>query len=131
MSGFIDMDLGDTPELSLVPEGERRLRVIDSEVRESNSGNDMLVLTMEYPQDELTEEIRDYFVFPTQDDDQRTVIRKKGNIEEVCDAFGVDFSAGGFDPDDFIGSEAEAIISHSEDPEYGEQANVQRYVTPA
>lgn len=131
MSGFIDMDLGDTPELSLIPEGERELRVIDTDVRESNSGNQMLVLTMEYPQDELTEELNDYFVFPQPDDDQRTVIRKKGSLEEVCDAFGVDYSAGGFDPNDFIGERATAIISHSEDPEYGESANVQRYVTPA
>lgn len=128
--GFIDVDVEDTPELELVPEGERTLRCIEADQRESNSGNEMIVLTLEDPQNELTEEVREYLVLPGPEDDQRTSIRKKQAIKDACQAFGVD-PAGGFETSGFIGKQADAIVAHDSDPEYGEQARVQRFVTPA
>ncbi len=130
MNDFIDVGLDDVPELELVPEGERTLRCTGAEMDVSNAGNDMLVLRLEDAQNEMTEVLRHYLVLPAEGDDQRTEIRKKQSLRDACLAFGVDFS-GGFSADEFIGKQADVIISHDEDPEYGPSANVQRFVTEA
>lgn len=131
MGDIIDTDLGDVPELELVPEGEQRLQCIAAERTDSRKGDPMLHVTLEYPQNELAEEVHEYIMLPKADDDQKTAIRKKRALIELLDALGVRDYEQGFDVDELIGKEGEAVIQHEESSEYGDNARIQNWVTPA
>ena len=125
---MIDLGLEDATEPEALEEGEYRVRVTNSELTESQAGNRMLVLTLEpvnYPDAQL---IREYMVFPSEDDNARVTNSKKLSIKRACDALGVGYE---FEPEEFIGKEAIALLSYEDDPEYGEQNRVRRFQTGA
>ena len=131
---FLDVDLENTPDIEVMPEGEAEVRCIKAELTESNAGNDMVVLTMEPlnpPAGAVIDDIKDYLVLPHGEMTEKQQIRRKKELKAACEAFGVDFSGGGFDTEHFEGSTGWVVLSQEESPDYGAQNRVDRYVTQA
>lgn len=126
---FIDISLADTPELSALPEGEYRVQVTDAEMSTNKSGGKYVLLRLEVPNEPTSKDFTHYLGLPSDDDTEKQVIKRKNRIKETMEALGYDYAAqGGIDVDALVGLEGWAHLGESQDPEYGTQNSVRKWV---
>lgn len=126
---FINLNLDDAQELKSVPQGEYQLRVVECKTATSkNTGGDYLQATLEILSEPLAKNINHVMMFPTPGDDAKKANNRKLAIRNFLQACGVDYSKG-FNPSDLEGCTPWAILVEEDDPEYGKQNRVRRWVT--
>lgn len=128
---FIDVNLDDVPEIDALPEGEYQLRVTETpELREKNNSKFILV-RLEAVDHPNSKDITHVQFLPRPDDREKDKARTLGQVRDFCQAFGVDFSGGGFNLEDFVGETAWAVLGEEESAQYGRQNRVVRWVKGA
>lgn len=126
---ILDLNLENTPELRTVEADEYKVRCHDCEVSmKEETGNKYILMRLDIPKIPESKDIVHVLMLPSSDDSEKQQIRRKNNIKEAAEAFGIDYS-GGLDTDNFIGESAWALLSEETDPEYGPQNRVRRFVT--
>lgn len=128
---FLEVNLTDVPELTTVPEGEYEVNCTKAELRDSRSGDKMVMLYLEVVGEPTSKDITMPIMLPRKEDTEKQRIRSLGRLKEACQAFGVQFDADGFDVGEFQGATAEAFLDEKETEEYGTQNNVKRFITGA
>lgn len=127
---FIDIDLGDAVELQAVDEGEYTLVCQDAELDESDAGK-YVILRLEIPDVMESKRVTHVMMLPGPDDDPKQANNRKLALRDACEAFGIDWSGGGFNVSDFVNQEADGYLTVEEDEEYGRQNRVSRWTTGA
>lgn len=131
MSGetFVNIEgLNEAQELKSVPQGEYQVRVVSCEVKTSkNTGGDFLQAQLEIIGEPLTKNINHVMMFPTNSDDAKKQNNRKLAIRNFLQACGIDTSKG-FNPSELEGCTAWAILAEEDDPEYGKQNRVRKWV---
>lgn len=133
---FLDVNLNEVKELNAVPEGEYELQLTKCELRtvtnenSSYNGAQFLLLTFDIPGEADSKSISHTIFLPRDVDDDKTKNNRLRQLKYFCDAFGIDYSSG-IDLDDIAngGYTGWAMLKVEEDPEYGEQNRIRRFVT--
>ena len=124
---FVGVNLEDIPPVLNVDPGEWLVRVEDVKERTSEKGSTMLVLQLSFQENVDAEHLFDNLVLPRADSSEKAVRFLLRRLKAACEAFGVDWSAQGFDPRDFIGQEA--TIQVDIEQYQGENRNVVKNYT--
>jgi len=135
MSFMDGVDLNDTFEPATHSDGtEVKLRISDAEVRKGDKGQYFFV-RIEDPEDFTIKDINHIMMVPSKDDNPKVQNARKRAINDFCEAFGVDVpsvetveEASQYVQSNWPGNSAWAILRHSEDPEYGEQNRIRKFV---
>lgn len=127
---FLDLNLDDVQEFKTVPEGEYKLRILKSEVKTSqNTGGQYLSVLLDIPEEPLSKNISHIMMFPTASDDVKQTNNRKLAIVNFLKAFGFDPS-NQIDLDSMEGALGWAIVAEKDDPEYGLQNRIKKFVIP-
>ena len=126
---FLNINLDDTKEPTVAEAGEHVVRIAMAEAKKSKAGADMLVLTIELPNEVGVGRIFDYLLAPQESDDDNRVYMRKLSLNRMCECFGYDSTNGGIDTEELIGREGKALISIEDNEEYGEQNRIKRYIS--
>ena len=125
--GILDLNLNEVPDLKTVSPGEYQLRVTSSEVKESKSGNPMVLVAMAIEDEADSQVVFDHLVLPTDDCSASQKNSRLRKIKAFCESFDIDYSAGGINPDEWKGLTGFAILSEESDAEYGDSNRIKRY----
>lgn len=127
----IDVPVDDAVELQSVSPGEYRLRIVDASMAKSlKTGGMYLNARLEICEQPYTKDITHILMFPASDDDAKKANNRKLALRNFYQAFGIDFSrpvAIGV----LKGREAWAVLKEEEDPEYGMNNRVKKWVVGA
>jgi hypothetical protein len=116
---FIPIKLNDVQEGEPVPEGEYDLQIVKAEAGESKKGSAMVTVSLRVLDEPSANLVRHWIVLPnSQTSDDQRLLRER-DIARFCHAFGIDYSGGGFDTDDFPGQTARIFVTK----EVGEDNN--------
>lgn len=125
---FLDVNLQDTPELEALAEGEYKVQINRVEEGESQTGSGKyLLFRLEVPSEPTSKDITDVIMLDDPSQSEKTNIKRLNRLKRALDAFGYDYSDG-VNTEDLEGLEAWAYLTVEEDPKYGEQNRVSRYV---
>lgn len=128
--GFLDIDLNDVQEPTAVPgDQEYKLRIIGCKMDDDKNGNPYLLPRFEVEGEPAAKEFTKFLRIPHGELDDKQINSAKWQLKSFSDAFEIDMAATN-SPDDLIGAEGWAILGLSEDPEYGEQNYVKKFITP-
>lgn len=127
---LLEVNVNDVEDLHIAAAGEYLLEVRSAEVKKSEkTGGDYLMVWFMFKEEPGTKDISNVFMMPTEEDDERTKGNRLRALKNFCKAFEYDASDG-IESDDLVGLEGYAIVGEKDDPEYGEQNNVRRWVVP-
>lgn len=125
-------NLGDIPEPEVLPDGEEVkvsiISVSDAETRERHLP--YWRITLEVPDQPLIRELT-YQLYKVYDGQSpRENFNTRRNLQDFFKAFKLDMHRP-FDPErDWIGETAWCIVSMREDPQYGKQNQVRKWILP-
>jgi len=135
MSFLEDMNLNDVVEPTTVPAGEEyQIRVIDMKTDENGdlpinkNGNRYLMPMFEIPGEVGAKNFNHYIGLPNEDMDAKAANEAKYRLQQFLKCFGFDPSSPPDDPEDLVGAEGYAILGIKEDPNYGDQNTIKRFI---
>jgi hypothetical protein len=130
---FLNIIVTNARELSAVPAGEYKLRIMSAEHNEEKC----FVLTrlqIVGPADPAdyaaTKDVSHFLYLPKADDDAKKVENKQRALRKFMDAFGIPYSEDGVDLGNFQGCEGWAILKEEEDETYGAQNRIKSLQKP-
>lgn len=129
--GFLEgMDFDDVVEPTAVPEGEYELRI--SEIAQDTNKNDepYIMPKFDIVGEPTSKTVTKYMALPISSMDEKKMNKTKLNLKRFFDAMGID-PAGGIDLDALTGETVWAVLGLEEDPEYGEQNFIRRFIAKA
>jgi len=127
---LLSVNVNEVEDLHIVPSGEYLLEIRSAEVKKSvKTGGDYLMVWFQFKEEEASKDVNNVFMLPTDEDDERKKGSRLRALKSFCQAFEYDAS-NGIESEDLVGLEGYAIIGEREDPEYGEQNYIRRWVAP-
>lgn len=124
---LLDFHLKDIPEQEVVPPGEYTLRCVQAEVRQSReTGRQYLYVLYEIDGYPNSFPVGHVIMFPTENDDELTRIRRLRSLKRFFEAHEIDLDQP--DTDLLIGKEVQARLVVEEDEEYGERNRIRRFL---
>lgn len=127
---FLGLNVGEAqePEL-LAPDEEYEFQVTSAEVRQSEkTGGKFLMLRAEPVEFPKAKEVTKVFMFPTDQDSERSRNNRLFSIRQFVEACGLDPDSGVEDPEDLKGQRFYAIVGEEESKEYGKQNFLKKFV---
>ena len=125
---FLGQDFENVFEPTSMKEGEYQLKVLDAQVKTSkNTGGEYISAKLEILGEPEAKDINHVMMLPTANDD----VKKKNSRLSAISNF---LKACGFDPaavsnvQELVGSTCWAILTEEQDPEYGMQNRVRKFV---
>jgi len=128
MSTFLDIDTSDAVEPTVVGPGEYRLRIIDCTYARNKNGDPYLMPLFEIPDEPTSKPFSHYLGLPVDSMDDKTKNTVKWRLESFQRCFG--FSLKGINISQLVGLEGWALLGVKDDPEYGEQNVIKKYIEP-
>lgn len=139
MPSFLDVDTSNAPELKAVPgDKEYKIRIIgfiEKEVDGSlepiwpdKNGKLCFMPMFEIPAIPDSKEFNTYLPLPNDEMTEKEQIKAARRIEDFKQCFRV--PKGKVDLKKLIGNEGWAILNLKDDPEYGEQNGIKKFMTP-
>lgn len=126
--GFLGQNFEDVFEPKSVKEGEYQLRVLSAEVKTSTkTGGDYISLKLEIVSEPTAKEINHVLMIPTASDDIKQKNKRLSAIQAFVKSCGLDPSTTN-NVKEVEGCTCWAILSEIEDPEYGMQNKVRKFV---
>lgn len=133
-STFIDLDTSDAREPICVEDGEYLIRVTgyrkDGEgniIRTSQTGNKYFIMAFDIPDEEFSKGFSKIFSLPTPDTEPKRLNAIKWELDCLKRCFGmVDLDLNGF-----IQKTGYAMLTKKNDPQYGEQNEVKKFIVGA
>jgi hypothetical protein len=138
MLDFSNDDLEDGQRLQAASDGEYRLRLKDWKMDEdgkikltSANGKPYIMPIFEIincPEEDYTKDITHYIGLPDSESmTAKQVKNAKAIVREFWEALRVDYSRP-IDPEELLGSEVDALLNVTDDPQYGERNNIVRFI---
>jgi hypothetical protein len=126
---FLGQTFDDVKEPVTTKEGEYKLRVLDCQTKTSSkTGGEYISVRFEILDVPVgTKDINHTMMLPTPQDDAKKKNNRLYAIQSFLKACGFDPSMD-INPNEVIGSECWAIIGEKDDPEYGMQNGVKKFV---
>lgn len=128
MSFLNDLDLNDAVEPQAVAEGEYEMRLISCELKEDKNDNPYILPKFAIEGEVGAKTVSRYMALPREDMDDEQLNRTKLWLKRLFDALGVDHTSD-VDLEALTGETCFAILGLEEDPDYGEQNFIRRFVT--
>jgi hypothetical protein len=125
---FLDQNFDDVSEPKSVKEGEYQVRVLDAAVKTSQKGKgDYVNLRLEILDDPQAKDINHVMMIPGPGDDAKQRNKRLFAIQSFLKACGFD-PATTENVQEVIGATCWAILVEEQDPEYGTQNRVRKFV---
>lgn len=128
---FLAMNLQDVKDLEPVPEDEYEVQVAGVEdLREGQDWPRLNVALTVLGQPNASTVYYPLFM-PRDEDDQQ---RQQGALRKIkyfCDGFGIDYSSGGINTEDFQGKSGRVRLILERNEEYGDRNKVTRVIRPS
>ena len=121
-------DLETVEELRTVQVGEYELKITSAELRSGDNG-EYLVVRFDVTSDPLAKGITHTVFPPRESDDAKQRHLRKLEMKHFCQAFDLSTS-GGLSCTEMVGKRGWAILAEKDDPEYGMQNRVRRFIVP-
>lgn len=129
MSSLLDVDVSDAQEPIAVPAGtEAKLRIIGCNFDKNKNDEDYILPRFEIVGEPLAKDFTKYLGIPHTGMDEKQLARAKWALKSFYDCFGIDSSKKLNPEEDFIGLEGWAILGLENNPEYGEQNYIKKFV---
>lgn len=127
---FLDYDTTAVPELTVLEDGEHKLRILSCEVKNSKKGDPMVALRFDDPSEPNAKDFNHFIMLPASGDDEKKKNNKLRQLKEFCDCFSIERSARGIDlnESEVVGLEGWALVGTENTPEYGDQNKVRRFI---
>lgn len=132
---FLDFNFNDVPELKALDEGEYELRLTKAEMRTVNNANStyngaqFILLSFDVPAKADSKGISHTLFLPREEDDEKQKNNRLRGMKAFFDAFGIDYNQGvDIDALNTSGATGWALLKVEEDPEYGEQNRIRRFI---
>lgn len=126
----IDVDTTDAVEMGPVPAGEYKLQCVKAEAKSGEGKNGPwkgVSLLFDIP-DEISAALVSHMIFlPNESQTEKQKAQAVGQLKVFKEAFGFGPTET-FRPHDLVGKEVWATLTVKDDPEYGAQNRVQRFV---
>lgn len=129
---LLNVNLADAKKFTTIANDTQcTLRIAQAEIKavKADPSRSQLYLQFVDPSDPTVQEIRFYLAVPTanmQAQDERAYIRLVNRWESLAKATGVDVSQA--EERDFVGCDVEVVVGEEEDPQYGMQNFIRRFV---
>ena len=134
MTGILDLsqyDVNNTPDPTAVDEGEHKIRIIECEgIKEDKNGNNYFMPRFEIPEEPTSKDFTYFIAMPNSSMDAKEMNRTLAKLKNFGLAFGLDFSHE-ISFDDLAGLEGWALLGRKDDPEYGPQNYIKKFITGA
>jgi len=132
---FLELNLNDVPDLNALEDGEYELRLTSAELRTVNNaastynGAQFILLKFDVPSEPNSKGITHTLFLPREVDDDKDRNARLRQLKAFCDAFDIDYTRG-IDIEELKNSAATgwALLKMEDDPEYGEQNRIRRFV---
>ena len=125
---ILDYNLDNVQELATVPEGEYQVRGAGAECKTSaKTGGEYLSIRLECSDEPDAKNITLVMMLPTDSDDEKARNGRLRRLKSFYEAFDIDYTKG-VDTDDLVGCSGWAILTEEDDPEYGRQNRVKRFI---
>lgn len=141
MTSIIDFTQYNEDEIQdpiAVESGEYKIRLIDmgDGVRENSAGNPYILPRFEVCDEPIAKDFSNYMALPVDGMDAKALQRNLASLKNFCKAFGITFEQlyahiQANDFNDMLGLEAWAILGQKDDPEYGPQNYIKKWVVGA
>lgn len=127
---FLDVYTGDAVEPIAVPAGEYKLRCLGGVVDTDKNGNPYFQPRFEVPSVPTSKDFTDFIRLPYEGMTEKQLNQAKWRLDAFKHCFGLK-SKGKVDlTNDLPGLEGWAILGMRDDPDYGEQNNIRKYILP-
>ena len=134
--GFLeDVNFSDVVEPTTVSAGEEyRIRIIDiktddnGELPVNKNGNRYLMPLFEIPEEVGAMNFSHYLGMPSADMDAKSSNEAKYRVQQFLKCFGFDPDSPPDDPEELVGAEGYAILGLKNDPQYGDQNTIRRFI---
>lgn len=135
MSFLENVNFNDVVEPTTVAGGEEyQIRIIDVKTDENGdlpvnkNGNKYLMPLFEIPEEVGAKNFSHYVPLPSSDMDAKSANEVKYRLQQFLKCFGFDPANPPDDPEDLVGSEGYAILGEKNDPQYGDQNTIRRFI---
>jgi hypothetical protein len=128
--GFLDIDLSDVKEPNAVEGGEYLVRIVDITEGIDKNGHPYFQALLDIPQEPYSKLFTHFVALPYEGVEEKRLNEIKWRIKIFFEAFDIDYSQP-VNYEEIKGLQAWAILSTSDDPTYGTQNSVKRFVRPA
>lgn len=127
---FLDVDSGDAVEPMAVPAGEHKVRVLSGTVDTDKNGDPYFLPRFEVPSVATSKDFTDYIRLPNDSMTDKQLNTAKWRLEAFKQCFGLKSKGKINLANDLPGLEGWAILGMRDDPEYGEQNFIRKYILP-
>lgn len=124
---FIEININDAIEPSIVEEGEYAVRIEDAEVKVGQSGKKYLGLRLSILNEDNVKQVNEVLMLPDAADDESTKNRRLLALKRMCTCFDYE-PQGGIDTAELIGREGRVFLKIEDSEQYGKSNKVRRYV---
>lgn len=138
LKNLTDYNMDDVQDPTAVEAGEYKIRIIDfgDGVREAESGNPFIMPRFEIVGEPLAKDFNNYLGLPYEGMDAKKLQRCLAQLKNFCIAFGITFDIlnaciATNEFEELLGLEGWALLSKKDDPEYGEQNGIKKFVLGA
>lgn len=135
MSFLEDVNFENVVEPTTVPAGEEyQIRIIDIKTNEAGelpankNGNKYLLPLFEIPDEVGAKSFSQYLGLPSNEMSSKAANTTKYNLQQFLKCFGFDPSEPPDDPENLVGAEGYAILGEKNDPMYGDQNTIKRWL---
>ncbi len=124
---FIEININDAIEPSIVEEGEYAVRIEDAEVKVAQSGKKYIGLRLSILNEDNVKQVNEVLMLPDAADDESTKNRRLLALKRMCTCFDYE-PQGGIDTAELIGREGRVFLKIEDSEQYGKSNKVRRYV---
>lgn len=124
---FIEININDAIEPSIVEEGEYAVRIEDAEVKVGQSGKKYIGLRLSILNEDNVKQVNEVLMLPDAADDESTKNRRLLALKRMCTCFDYE-PQGGIDTAELIGREGRVFLKIEDSEQYGKSNKVRRYV---
>jgi hypothetical protein len=127
---FLDINLGDAQEPMTVAEGEYALVIRSAELKtkQKDEGESKhIAIRLEIEGETAAKDINHVIMLPAGRGNEKEDNNRKWQLRCFCEAFDIPFSSG-IDLANFPGQRGWAVITETEDPQYGKQNRIRQVV---
>lgn len=127
---FLDVDVSDAVEPVAVAAGEYELRLLGGVIDKNKKGKPYFQPRFDIPSEPNSKDFTDYIGLPHDEMSEKDLNRAKWRLKAFKACFGIEESAKISLTDDLPGLTGWCILGLKDDPEYGEQNTIRKYLAP-
>lgn len=130
VESFLDVDTSDAVEPIAVVAGEYELRLLGGTIDRDKNGNPYFMPRFDIPSEPNAKDFTDFIRLPHDGMDEKQLNRAKWRLSSFKACFDIGENVKISLNEDLPGLTGWAIIGMKDDPEYGEQNNIRKYLAP-